>query len=274
MTSRAASSPASASRNAAVSDAERARRRAAGEIAARERERRQRRDREHQQEEPAQRVEPERRRDVAAEAPRRSWSPRPARRRRVAPEQRDARRLRGRARRASRAGQAATTRRAPAPPRRRRRSPRRAHVSARPRSPARRAEVLAREAVEQRLALLEVRRDDPLRELEQLERAPVLDAVVDARPLAPALDQALLAQGGELLRRAARVQLERRLQGADPALALAQQLQQPDPHRMTERPKELGLERVDRWRRRHETRSSSANLRRSIDNGAVRRACA
>ena len=53
-----------------------------------------------------------------------------------------------------------------------------------------------------------VRGEDRLRQLEQLERARILDAVVDARPLAPALDEPLLAQRGEMLRGAARVELE------------------------------------------------------------------
>ena len=65
MTSRAASSPMSASRNAAVSAPDRARPRAVAEVGRREDERRHRRDREHDDEEAAERVQSERRGDVA-----------------------------------------------------------------------------------------------------------------------------------------------------------------------------------------------------------------
>jgi hypothetical protein len=74
-----------------------------------------------------------------------------------------------------------------------------------------RAEGLTGQAVEQRLTLLQVGADDALGQFEQLERAPVLDAVVDVRPLAPALDQPLLPQRRQLLRRRAGVDPERRL---------------------------------------------------------------
>ena len=70
--------------------------------------------------------------------------------------------------------------------------------------------------------------------------------VVHARPLAAALDEALLAEGGELLRGAARVEIQTPLQVADRALAVAQQLEQTDPRRVAERAEELGLERIDR----------------------------
>src|SRR5436190_13550033 len=107
---------------------------------------------------------------------------------------------------------------------------------------ARRSELLARQVVEQRLALLEVRGDDRLGKLEQLERPAVLDAVVDARALAAALDEPLLAERRELLRRPARVELERLLQRSDRPFALTQELQDPYPHRVPQRAEELCLQ--------------------------------
>src|SRR4051794_35499403 len=110
----------------------------------------------------------------------------------------------------------------------------------------RRGERLAGKVAEEQLPLLEIRRDDRLRQLEQLQRPLVLDAVVDARPLASALNQPLLAQQREVLRRCAGVELERRLQVAHRTLALTQELQQADPHGMPEHAEELRLQRKDR----------------------------
>ena len=62
------------------------------------------------------------------------------------------------------------------------------------------------------LALLQAGREDLLRELEELQRPRVLHAVVHVGALAPADDEALLAQRREVLRRAARVELQRLLE--------------------------------------------------------------
>src|SRR5450755_4739380 len=100
-------------------------------------------------------------------------------------------------------------------------------------------EVLLREVLEQCAVLLQRREDDHLRELEQLERARVLDPIIDARALLAADHEALLAQYGQMLRRPTRVELERVLQTPDRALTVAQQLQQPDPRRVTQNSEEV-----------------------------------
>lgn len=102
--------------------------------------------------------------------------------------------------------------------------------------------VAGRGGLQQRPVLLQPRRQHGPREFEQLEHARISDAVVDVRAVPPACDETLLAQCGEMLRRAAGVQAECRLQRADGLLALAQELQQSDPGRAAECAEELGLE--------------------------------
>ena len=80
---------------------------------------------------------------------------------------------------------------------------------------------------------------------EQVEDPLVVDAVVDARALAPRLDEADPPQRREVLRRPARVEPELGLQRADRALALPEQLQDPHPRRMPEHPEEVRLDLVN-----------------------------
>src|ERR1035441_1785725 len=115
-----------------------------------------------------------------------------------------------------------------------------------PRTAAGGAELLAREPVQQRLALGEVGRDDLLGQLEQLQRTQILDPVVDARPVTTGLHQPLLAQSGQLLGGSARIEIELSLQCAHRLLALTQNLQKPDSHRRSQRAEELRLQRIDR----------------------------
>ncbi len=87
-------------------------------------------------------------------------------------------------------------------------------------------------------------RDDVLPRGEQIEHAAVVDAVVDARALAPRLDHTDPAKGAQVLRGAARVELELGLQPADRPLAVAQQLEDADARWMAEHPEERRLDLV------------------------------
>ena len=77
--------------------------------------------------------------------------------------------------------------------------------------------------------------------VEQVEDALVVDAVVDARAFAARLDETDPPQCGQVLRGAAGVELELCLQRADRALAVAQQLEDPDARRVAEHPEELAF---------------------------------
>ena len=65
--------------------------------------------------------------------------------------------------------------------------------------------------------------------------------VVDARALLARLDETDPPQRRQMLRRAAGIEPERVLQGADGVLAVTEQLEDPDPRRMPERAKESAL---------------------------------
>jgi hypothetical protein len=63
--------------------------------------------------------------------------------------------------------------------------------------------------------------------------------------LTPAIEQALFAEGAEVLGRAARVKLERSLELADGQLSFPEKLEDTDACRMPEHAKKLCLEGVD-----------------------------
>ena len=101
--------------------------------------------------------------------------------------------------------------------------------------------------LKQHLVCLDSRGNDRFGEFQQLQDPRVSDAVVHAGAGFAALDQALLAERREMLRGAAGIQLERRLQRAHRQLTCAQQLQNPNADGVPEDAKELGFQCID-WR--------------------------
>ena len=133
--------------------------------------------------------------------------------------------------------------------------PRRAWRSPPPREPPQRppraptaGESRALDLAQQRPLLREPATDDRPPRLEQLEHDRIVDAVVDARALAPRLDQPDPAQRREMLRRAPRVQLELRLQRPDRLLPVMKQLENPHSRRVPQHPEHGRLRLVDRTR--------------------------
>ena len=102
------------------------------------------------------------------------------------------------------------------------------------------------EVAEQRVRVRQPGGQDLAGYSQQLGDAGVVDAVVDASARPTAVEQALLAQHGEVLGGAAGIQVELGLKVAHGALALAEELEDPDSHRVAENPEELGLYDVDR----------------------------
>ena len=90
------------------------------------------------------------------------------------------------------------------------------------------------------------RADDRAPRVQQIEDPLVVDAVVDARPLAARLDEADPPQRRQMLRRAARVETELSLQRADRTLAVAQQLEDPHPRRMPQHTEQTRLHLMNR----------------------------
>ena len=217
MTSRAASTPASESRKAAVRAPTRAGVRRLRQVVAREDQRGRGREGEERQEEARQRVEAQRRRDVAAKrGAQRLVADEHARcrRRRAAPSRPPGRSGRRAAGRAAHAGRRRGRARARPRGRSRREHPRSATtLAARAAGGAKSSP--ARSSSSSRFSSRPAVRIC-LRELEQVERPRVLHAVVDVGALAPAGDEALLAQRREVLRGAAGVELERLLEASRP----------------------------------------------------------
>ena len=79
---------------------------------------------------------------------------------------------------------------------------------------------------------------------EQVEDALVVDAVVDARAVAPRFDETDPPEGREVLGRSSRVEPELGLEGADAPLSVPQQLEDPHSRRVTEHPEKRRLDLV------------------------------
>ena len=101
------------------------------------------------------------------------------------------------------------------------------------------------QSVEEGLRVCEVRSEDLPGDREQLEYSRVANSIEDARSLTPAIEQALFAEGAEVLGRTARVQIERSLELADRQFSFPEEHEDPYACRMPEHAKKLCLEGVD-----------------------------
>lgn len=139
------------------------------------------------------------------------------------------------------------------------------------------------ELIENRVGLAEAGCQDLAGGLQELEDAWVSHGVVDARPVATAIENAVFAQYAEMLGGSARIHLQLALQFAHGALAVFEQLEDPYSHGVAEDAEELRLDLVDGavlhclgrafacWRGGHSSTLSGFNVLATLtDDGLLR----
>ena len=87
--------------------------------------------------------------------------------------------------------------------------------------------------------------EDPARDGQKLGNLRIPKRIADRQSLLPGTDDAVIAQDGQLLRRDRLVHAQCLLQLLDGATAAGQDLQDSDSHRMRERTKKIGFERLE-----------------------------
>jgi len=88
----------------------------------------------------------------------------------------------------------------------------------------------------------EVVGEDPPRNAQQISKQRITHGIPDRRPLLPRDDDVPAPKHGELLRDDGLSEIELALQFLDAAFAAHQDLEQPDPHGMRQRPEHVRLE--------------------------------